>query len=146
MSGFMIYMVVQVSYILGVMVTARALHVKNTKTMLRWKNEAPNQQCTLYRHAEYGGSGHYHRTRKEVDLYDFTKNSEKLIGKKLLPRGTAFLWPFFAPVWAVNKFCFPEVKIGDQAKIRDLELKELGQAHEREGAALHRPMERRKQA
>ena len=125
MSGLMIYLIVQVSYILGVMVTARVLHVNNTRAMLRWKNEAPNKECSLYRHAEYGGSGYYHRTRKEVDLVDFTKNSKKLIGKELLPRGTAFFWPFFAPVWAVNRFCFPEVKIGDQAKIKDLERKAL---------------------
>ena len=125
MTGFMIYLIVQVSYILGVMVTARVLHVNNTKALLRWKNEAPNKECSLYRHAEYGGSGHYYRTRKEVDLYDFTKNSKKLIGKELLPRGTAFLWPFFAPVWAINRFCFPEVKMPDQAKIKELEIKEL---------------------
>ncbi len=122
----MIYLTIQISYILGVMVTARVLHVKNTKAFLRWKNEAPNKKSSFYQHAEYGGGGYYHRTRKDVDLVDFIKNSKMLIGKELLPRGTAFLWPFFAPVWAINKFCFPEVKIGDVAKIKDLEMKELG--------------------
>ena len=125
MTGFMIYLIVQVSYILGVMVTARVLHVNNTKALLRWKNEAPNKECSLYRHAEYGGSGYYHRTRKDVDLVDFIKNSEKLIGKELIPRGCAFLWPLFAPYWAINRFCFPEVKMPDQAKIKELEIKEL---------------------
>jgi hypothetical protein len=125
MTAGMITLLSFITYFLGTMVTARALHVVNTKAMLRWKNEAPNKECALYRHAEYGGSGYYHRTRKEVDLYDFTKNSKKLIGKELLPRGLAFFWPFFAPVWAINRFCFPEVKIGDQAKIKDLERKAL---------------------
>jgi hypothetical protein len=125
MSGFMIYLVCQIGYILGVMVTARTLHIKHSKALLRWKNEAPDKQCALYRDASYGGGGSYYKERKEVELYDFIRSSKGLIGEELTPRGMAFFWPFFAPVWAVNKFCFPEVKMPDQAKIKELESKEL---------------------
>jgi hypothetical protein len=121
MTAWMIWLISVGGYSLGTMVTARALHIKHSKALLRWKNEAPNKQCSLYRDASYGGGGSYYKERKEVELYDFIRSSKGLIGEELTPRGMAFFWPFFAPVWAVNKFCFPEVKIPDQAKIDELE-------------------------
>lgn len=125
MTAGMIWLLSTLAYTLGTMVTARALHVKHSAKWMRWKNACPNKETKLYREATYGGSGYYTKQRREVGLYDFIKHSQKLIGKELLPRGTAFFWPFFGPVWAVQKFCFPEPKIGDVAKINDLEIKEL---------------------
>lgn len=125
MTAELIWLISTTSYFLGTMVTARVLHIKHSKAWMRWKNACPSKETKLYREATYGGSGFYTKPRREVELYDFIKHSQKLIGKELTPRGCAFLWPFFAPVWAVNKFCFPEVKIGDAAKINELEIKEL---------------------
>lgn len=125
MTAEMIWLVSSLTYVLGTMVTARVLHVKHSKAWMRWRNACPSKPANLYHHSEFGGGGHYSKNRRDVELYDFIKNSKNLIGKELIPRGCAFLWPFFAPVWAVSRFCFPDVKIGDAAKINDLEIKEL---------------------
>jgi hypothetical protein len=121
MSGLMIYLTCQLTYIAGTMLTARFLHVRHSLAWMRWKNEAPDKQAKLYREGSYGGGGYDYPLRKQVELPDFIKNSEKLIGKELLPRGFAFVWPFFLPGWLIKTVCFPEVKLPDQAKIKELE-------------------------
>jgi hypothetical protein len=121
MTPLMIWLASIGVYTVGTAITARVLHIRHYTRWMRWKNACPSKPTKLYRYSDYGGSGNYTKNRSEVDLYEFIKNSEKLIGKELLPRGTAFLWPFFAPVWAAHKFCFPEPKIPDVAKIHELE-------------------------
>lgn len=120
-------------YILGTMVTARILHIRAYREWMRWKNSIPDAKSKLekiWRDNSYGGSGYYTVPRPNVSLYDFMRGSKGYIGRELTPRGAAFLWPFFAPYWAVVKFCFPEPKIPDQNKIAELEdLAHKGDCH-----------------
>ena len=103
------------TYLLGVMITARILHIRIYKAWVKWRNEAPDQCMRYYGHDYFDGS--VEKPRKEMTLEQFIYYVD--LG---VPRIAAFMWPFIGPYFAIQKFCFPEnIKVADHTRIKELE-------------------------
>lgn len=101
-----------VTYLLGVMVAARILHIRRYREFVAWRNEAPDENTIRY--MEYGI---IEKPRKEYTFWQFLRH----VNLKA-PRSLCFLWPFMGPFYAIKRFCFPEnLPIADHVKIDELE-------------------------
>lgn len=100
------------TYVLGVMISARILHIRRYREFIAWRNEAPGEakfRC-------YGDYGSLDQPRSEYTLYQYLR----AVNLKA-PRGVCVLWPFLAPYYGIVKFCFPSVKVADPTRIKELE-------------------------
>jgi len=103
-------------YVVGAMVGVRVIHVRRSVEWMRWKNEDPDKTESYY-----GGEFPYYplkKSRKNTTLYEYVKY---VASYNKMSRPMALLWPFFGPYYLAKKFMFPDVKMPDQAKIKELE-------------------------
>lgn len=106
-------------YLVGVAISTRVIHIRRSREWMRWKNENPNESYEYFTYSEYG-NGRRAKLRKDFVLQDYIKYVSLDYG-----RWIAWLWPARGPYALIKRFCFPEVKIPDVARIEELEGKDI---------------------